>query len=115
MVNGIRYGRENKVPYFGICLGMQTLVIEYARNVCGMEDADSTEFNPGTPHRVIFKLRELKGVDELGGTMRLGSWPCKLVPHSFAYRAYGQREIHERHRPRSELNPEHVERAEGER
>ena len=64
---------------------MQTLVIEYARNVCGLDDADSTEFNPGTPHRVIFKLRELKGIDELGGTMRLGSWPCQLTPDSFAY------------------------------
>ena len=89
MLNAIRYARERKVPYFGICLGMQTLVIEYARNVCGLDDADSTEFNPGTPHRVIFKLRELKGVDELGGTMRLGSWPCRLTPDSFAYQAYG--------------------------
>ena len=67
------------MPYFGICLGMQTMVIEYARNVCGLEHADSTEFNPGTPHRVIYKLRELKGVDDLGGTMRLGSWPCLLA------------------------------------
>ena len=110
MLNAIRYARERKVPYFGICLGMQTLVIEYARNVCGMEDADSTEFNPGTPHRVIFKLRELKGVDELGGTMRLGSWPCRLPGDSFAYRAYGQREIHERHRHRYEFNREYEER-----
>src|SRR5436309_1756723 len=83
MLNAIRYARENKIPYFGICLGMQTLVIEYARNVCGLLDADSTEFNPGTPHRVIFKLRELKGVDDLGGTMRLGSWPCQLKPEIF--------------------------------
>jgi CTP synthase len=110
MLNAIRYAREQKVPYFGICLGMQTLVIEYARNVCGMEDADSTEFNPGTPHRVIFKLRELKGVDELGGTMRLGSWPCRLVQDSFAYRAYESREIHERHRHRYEFNREYEER-----
>jgi CTP synthase len=65
---------------------MQTLVIEYARNVCGLEGADSTEFNSGTPHRVIFKLRELKGVDELGGTMRLGSWPCRAGRGSFAYK-----------------------------
>ena len=79
MLNAIRYARERKVPYFGICLGMQTMVIEFARNVCGLEHANSTEFDPGTPHRVIYKLRELKGVDELGGTMRLGagraSWP----------------------------------------
>ena len=89
MINAIQFARERKVPYFGICLGMQTMVIEYARNVCGLERADSTEFDPGTPHRVIFKLRELKGIDELGGTMRLGSWPCLLVENSFAYRAYG--------------------------
>ena len=107
MLNAIRYARERKIPYFGICLGMQTLVIEYARNVCGLADADSTEFNPGTPHRVIFKLRELKGVDELGGTMRLGSWPCRLAENSFACQAYGQREINERHRHRYEFNREY--------
>jgi CTP synthase len=110
MLNAIRYARERKVPYFGICLGMQTMVIEYARNVCGLADADSTEFNPGTPHRVIFKLRELKGVDELGGTMRLGSWPCRLAENSFAYRAYGAREIAERHRHRYEFNREYEDR-----
>jgi CTP synthase len=110
MINAIRYARERQVPYFGICLGMQTLVIEYARNVCGLEGADSTEFNPGTPHRVIFKLRELKGVDELGGTMRLGSWPCRLADNSFAARAYETREIHERHRHRYEFNREYEER-----
>jgi CTP synthase len=109
MINAIRYAREHKVPYFGICLGMQTMVIEYARNVCGLEKADSTEFNPGTPHRVIFKLRELKGVDELGGTMRLGGWPCKLAEDSFACRAYGAREIVERHRHRYEFNREYEE------
>jgi CTP synthase len=110
MLNAIRFAREQKVPYFGICLGMQTLVIEFARNVCGMEAADSTEFNPGTPHRVIFKLRELKGVDELGGTMRLGGWPCKLAENSFAYRAYEAREINERHRHRYEFNREYEDR-----
>ncbi len=110
MINAIRYAREHKVPYFGICLGMQTLVIEYARNVCGLAGADSTEFNSGTPHRVIFKLRELKGVDDLGGTMRLGGWPCKLAEDSFAYRAYGVREINERHRHRYEFNREYEDR-----
>ncbi len=104
MLNAIRYAREHKVPYFGICLGMQTMVIEYARNVCGLADADSTEFNPGAAHRVIYKLRELKGVDELGGTMRLGSWPCHLAEDSFACRAYGERDIRERHRHRYEFN-----------
>jgi CTP synthase len=107
MLNAIRYARERKVPFFGICLGMQTQVIEFARNVAGLEEADSTEFNPGTPHRVIFKLRELKGVDELGGTMRLGSWPCRLAEGSFAHRAYGTREIQERHRHRYEFNREY--------
>ena len=89
MLKGIRYARENKVPYFGICLGMQTACIEFARNVCGLEQANSSEFDPATPHRVIYKLRELRGVEELGGTMRLGAWPCRLEPGSLAYQAYG--------------------------
>jgi CTP synthase len=109
MIHSIRFARENKVPYFGICLGMQTMVIEYARNVCGLDRADSTEFDPATPHRVIFKLRELKGVDELGGTMRLGAWPCVLAEGSFSQRAYGAREISERHRHRYEFNREYEE------
>src|SRR5947209_5840514 len=92
MLNAIRTAREDKIPYFGICLGMQTMVIEFARNVCSLADADSTECNPATPHRVIFKLRELKGVDELGGTMRLGAYPCKLSEGSFARQAYGAAE-----------------------
>ena len=106
MLHAIRYAREFKVPYFGICLGMQTLVIEFARNVCGMEGADSTEFNPDPPYRVIYKLRELKGVDELGGTMRLGAYVCKLAEGSFAREAYGQETISERHRHRYEFNRE---------
>jgi CTP synthase len=109
MIHSIRFARERQVPFFGICLGMQTMVIEYARNVCGLERADSTEFDPATPHRVIFKLRELKGVDELGGTMRLGAWPCVLAEGSFAHRAYGEREISERHRHRYEFNREYEE------
>src|SRR5574341_2050051 len=107
MLNGIRYARERKVPYFGICLGMQTACIEFARNVCGLEGADSSEFDPGTPHRIIYKLRELRGIDELGGTMRLGAWACKLEPGSFAHKAYGELEISERHRHRYEFNREY--------
>ena len=107
MIQAIRYARERKVPYFGICLGMQTLVIEFARNVCGLEGADSTEFDPATPHRVIYKLRELTGVDEMGGTMRLGAYPCLLAEGSFAQRAYGARQISERHRHRYEFNREY--------
>ena len=107
MLQAIRYARESKVPYFGICLGMQTMVIEFARNVCGLADANSTEFDPATPDRVIYKLRELKGVDELGGTMRLGAYPCQLTDNSFARQAYGRREISERHRHRYEFNREY--------
>ncbi|MDP8981036.1 MAG: CTP synthase [Acidobacteriota bacterium] len=107
MVNAIRFARENKVPYFGICLGMQTMVIEFARNVCGLELANSTEFDPVTPDRVIFKLRELKGVDELGGTMRLGAYPCLLTEGSLASEVYGTSPISERHRHRYEFNREY--------
>jgi CTP synthase len=107
MLKGIQYARENKVPYFGICLGMQTACIEFARNVCGLEQANSSEFDPATPHRVIYKLRELRGVEELGGTMRLGAWACRLEPGSMAHKAYGQTEISERHRHRYEFNREY--------
>jgi CTP synthase len=109
MLNGIRYARERGVPYFGICLGMQTACIEYARNVCGLDDANSSEFDPATPHRVIYKLRELRGVEELGGTMRLGAWPCKIESNSLAAKAYGSVEISERHRHRYEFNREYEE------
>ena len=104
MIHAIQYARGNKVPFFGICLGMQCATIEYARNVSGLTQADSTEFDPQTPHRVIYKLRELLGVDEMGGTMRLGAWPCKLEPGPFAARAYGKLEISECHRHRYEFN-----------
>ena len=109
MVYAIQHAREHKVPFFGICLGMQCATIEYARNVCGIEKADSTEFDASTPHRVIYKLRELLGVDEMGGTMRLGAWPCKLEADSFAHKAYGALEISERHRHRYEFNREYEE------
>jgi CTP synthase len=107
MLNAIRYARENNVPYFGICLGMQTACIEYARNVCGLAGANSGEFDPATPHRIIYKLRELTGVEEMGGTMRLGAWACKLEPGSLAAKAYGATEISERHRHRYEFNREY--------
>jgi CTP synthase len=107
MLQAIRYAREKHVPYFGICLGMQTACIEYARNVCGLAEANSSEFDPATPHRVIYKLRELRGVEELGGTMRLGAWPCKIEPGTLAHKVYGQTEISERHRHRYEFNREY--------
>ena len=109
MIDAIRFAREYRVPYFGICLGMQTMVIEYARNVCGLADADSTEFRPATPHRVIYKLRELKGIDALGGTMRLGAYTCNLREGSLARKAYGAATISERHRHRYEFNREYEE------
>jgi CTP synthase len=109
MLRGIQFARTRKVPYLGICLGMQCAVIEYARNVCGLAGADSSEFDPATQHRVIYKLRELRGVDELGGTMRLGAWTARLKPGSFAHQAYGQTEISERHRHRYEFNREYEE------
>ena len=107
MLNGIRFARERLVPYFGICLGMQTACIEFARNVCGLDEANSSEFDPATPHRVIYKLRELRGVEELGGTMRLGAWDCKIDADSNAFKAYGKPEIRERHRHRYEFNREY--------
>ena len=110
MIYAIQYAREQKVPFFGICLGMQCATIEYARNMAGLADANSTEFDPHTPHRVIYKLRELLGVDEMGGTMRLGAWPCRIEAASFARRAYGGLEISERHRHRYEFNRDYEER-----
>src|SRR5207245_11250714 len=84
--------------------GIQGATIEFVRNVAGLHQADSTEFSPQTPDRVIDKLRELLGVDEMGGTMRLGAWPCRLQAGSFAHKAYGKLEISERHRHRYEFN-----------
>ncbi len=107
MLQAIRYAREQKVPYFGICLGMQTACIEFARDVCGLAEANSSEFDPASPHRVIYKLRELRGVEELGGTMRLGAWTCKIEPGTLAHKIYGQAEISERHRHRYEFNREY--------
>ena len=108
MLRAIRYARRSGTPYFGICLGMQTACIEFARDVCGLRDADSTEFNEQTPFPVIFKLRDLVGVDELGGTMRLGAWDCVLKEGSLARKIYhGTEQISERHRHRFEFNPEY--------
>jgi len=107
MLNAIRYAREKKVPYFGICLGMQTACIEFARNVCGLKGANSGEFDTAAPYRIIYKLRELLGVEEMGGTMRLGAWTCVLQPGTLASEAYGGKtEISERHRHRYEFNRE---------
>jgi CTP synthase len=106
MIRAISYARRTRTPYFGICLGMQTACIEFARNACHLKDADSTEFNVETPHPIIFKLRDLVDVEEMGGTMRLGAWPCRLQNGSLARDIYaGAEEISERHRHRYEFNP----------
>ncbi len=107
MLRAIKYARKSRTPYFGICLGMQTACIEFARNVCNLKDADSTEFNMETPYPVIFKLRDLVDVEELGGTMRLGAWECNLKENSLVKSIYhGAETISERHRHRYEFNPE---------
>ncbi|MCZ6670404.1 MAG: CTP synthase [Acidobacteria bacterium] len=108
MLNAVRVAREQKVPFFGICLGMQCAVIEFARNVCGFKDANSSEFDPKAKQQIFFKLRELQGVKEMGGNMRLGVYPCEIQPGSFAEQAYGTSRIQERHRHRYELNPEYL-------
>ena len=104
MVAAAEYSRRTGTPYFGICYGFQWAVAEFARNVCGLSGASSTEVDPDTPHRVIYKLQELLGVEDMGGTMRLGSYPCRLKPGSRAARIYGAEEIRERHRHRYEFN-----------
>ena len=114
-IKAITYARENKVPFFGICLGMQLAVIEFARNIAGMKDADSTEFNEKTKHPVIYFIKEWYDYrtdkvqirdesTEMGGTLRLGAYPCKLTPETFAKAAYAESEIEERHRHRYEFN-----------
>ncbi len=107
-IHAIRYAREQKVPCFGICWGMQLMVVEYARNVCGIRHAASTEFVESTPDPVIYKLRDLLGVEDLGGTMRLGAYPCKLVDRTRARAIYGQEDISERHRHRYEVNQKYL-------
>src|SRR5947207_3172206 len=104
MMQAAQVARERGIPYFGICYGFQWATVEYARNVAGLADADSTECNADTSTKVIYKLRDLLGVDDLGGTMRLGSYACEIAPGSLAQRVYGANLIHERHRHRYEFN-----------
>ena len=108
-VEAIRFAREQGIPYLGLCLGLQCAVIEFARNVCGLAEANSSEFDPGTPHPVIDLLPEQKSVVDLGGSMRLGAYPAELLPRSLALEAYGEEVVHERHRHRYEVNPEYHE------
>jgi CTP synthase len=104
MMKAAEYARSRGVPYFGICYGFQWATVEFARNVCGLDGADSTECDENAPYKVIYKLRDLLGVDELGGTMRLGRYACELAPGSLAQRIYAAPLIHERHRHRYEFN-----------
>lgn len=103
-VRAIRYARKQRVPFLGICYGLQWAVVEFARHVCGLEGANSTEVDPNTPHPVISLLEEQRGIVDKGGTMRLGRYPCRLVPGSHAMDAYGVPEVGERHRHRYEVN-----------
>lgn len=103
-IHAAQYCRESKIPYFGICLGMQVMAVEFARHALGLKEANSTEFDPDTPHPVISLLSEQRGLQDLGGTMRLGAYTCDLKPYSKAYSAYKQTSISERHRHRYEFN-----------
>jgi len=103
-INAINYARVNKVPFLGLCLGMQLAVVEYARNVLRWQGANSTEFNPDTPYPVIDLLPEQKELDKMGGTMRLGKYPCRLMDGTRASQSYGEEIVYERHRHRYELN-----------
>jgi CTP synthase len=113
-VEAVKHAREEHVPYLGICLGLQAAVIEFARNVCGMGGADSAEFNEQSPYPVIALLESQQGVEEMGGTMRLGAYPCVLREGTKAFAAYGEKLIHERHRHRYEVNPEFLSKLEAE-
>ena len=104
MISAAKYARENNVPYLGLCLGMQVAIIEFARHVCGFHDAHSVELDPNTTHPVIALMPDQNGVEDIGGTLRLGSYPCVLDPTSKARELYGSEEIHERHRHRYEVN-----------
>ncbi len=108
----VRHARESGIPFFGICLGMQLAVIEFARNVVELEGADSVEFAPDTPHPIIDLMPEQRDIVSKGATMRLGAYPCRLAKESLAARIYGQDEVHERHRHRYEVNPDYIERLE---
>jgi CTP synthase len=104
----VQYARENKLPFFGICLGMQMAVIEFARNVLGLQQAHSVEMDPNSPDPVINMMEEQKRITMMGGTMRLGSYPCTITKDTLAYRIYGSTEINERHRHRYEFNNDYL-------
>ena len=106
-IDAIRFAREQDVPFFGICLGMQMAVVEYARHVCGLEGANSAEFAPDAPYLLVDLMPDQRGVRDKGATMRLGAYPCALAEGSLAAKIYGSREVSERHRHRYEVNNQH--------
>ena len=108
----IRYARENNIPFLGICFGFQLTVVEFARNVLGLKGAHSTEINPDTPYPVVDLLPEQRGINRLGGTMRLGAYPVKIKQDTLAHRVYGGELVYERHRHRWEVNPDYIEKFE---
>lgn len=107
-INAIKFCRERKIPILGICLGMQLMIVEFGRNVCGLKGAHSTEFNRSTPYPVVDLLESQKKIDQLGGTMRLGAWKIKITEGTLAHKIYGSTEVYERHRHRYEISPEFV-------
>ena len=111
-ITTIKYARENKIPFLGICLGMQMAVVEYARDILGLKDANSAEFDEKSKNQVIHIMEEQKGIDKKGGTMRLGAYPCIIKEGTLAQEVYGKREISERHRHRFEYNNDYKERLE---
>ncbi len=112
MITAIKYARENNIPFLGICLGMQMAVVEFARDVLGLKDANSEEFDKKTPNQVIHIMETQKSVTKKGGTMRLGSYPCHILKDTLAHKIYGQDDINERHRHRFEYNNDFKERLE---
>ena len=103
-ISAIRYARQQNIPFLGLCLGMQMAIVEFARHVIGFSDAHTAELDPETEHPVIHLMPEQNGIEDIGGTLRLGSYPCVLDPTSKAFKVYGQETIHERHRHRYEVN-----------
>jgi CTP synthase len=111
-IHAIQFARENDIPFFGICLGMQMAVVEYARNVCGLEGANSAEFDPDAKNLVVDIMTDQRGIEDKGATMRLGAYPCAIKPGTLAAQIYGKTKISERHRHRYEVNNEYRERLE---
>jgi CTP synthase len=109
-IEAIRYARENHIPFFGICLGMQMAAVEFARHVCGLAGANSSEFDANSAHPVIHLMEAQKSIDTKGGTMRLGTYPCVLQDDSLALKVFGRKKINERHRHRYEFNNDYIER-----